>query len=248
MKGEIIADLATIPVINIITIGIVIICGLVVVAILIKKLGLSIGAIKPSVYEYDQFCQTEMFHLQEKIADLDKETKINMRRYTKFGAYSIAKICQLDTVCTAIRNSMIFTMKEPLLGFVTENHFTKELTETGYESYRTKVISSVRDTYYDLTCDSKNMKCDVILPDWEETKDAYIELIDSWLYMAVREVRKTCLRKIQEYERVLKIVENNKNWKSIVENCIKKNNEYIDFLTLKGKELKNERRVNLCYE
>ena len=139
-------------------------------------------------------------------------------------------------------------MKEPLLAFVSENHFTKELTEAGYDSYRTKVIAALRDTYYDIVCDAKQMQCDIVLPDWEIAKDAYIELIDSWLYMAVKEVLKTCKRKLIAYEEILKIVDKNKNWKAVVENCISKNQSYIEFLTTKSQLLQQQIKRNLCYE
>lgn len=241
-------DLNTIPIGNLIAISVCVIAIIFIVALIIKKLGISVGSIKPDVYEYDQFCQTEMYHLQEKIADLDQETKIAMRRYTKFGAYSIAKIANLDNVCSAIRSSLIYSMKEPLLTFVSENHFTKELTESGYDSYRTKIISAIRDTYYDIVCDAKQMHCDVTLPAWEDAKDAYIELIDSWLYMAVKEVLKTCKRKLLEYEKIIKIVGKNKNWKAVVENCMEKNEKYISFLEQKSQLLSQKIKRNLCYE
>lgn len=227
MKGEITADLTVIPVSNIIAIGAVVVVVLIVAAVLMKKLGISIGSIKPTVYEYDQYCQTEMFHVQEAITDIDTETRHSMRKYTSFGTYAVSKISELGEACSATRIAMTLTMKQPLMDFIAANHFTKELKGERFDSYRRKVVGAIRDTYTDILYDIKNSKCNTKLPDWEDARSDYENLIDSWMYMILQETRNACRKKIDVYTNARRIVEKNKRWLEVIDSCIAKNQDYI---------------------
>lgn len=247
MKGEITADLTVIPVSNIIAIGSVVVVVLIVAAILIKKLGISIGSIKPTVYEYDQYCQTEMFHVQEAIADIDIETRTRMRKYTSFGTYAVSKISELGEACSATRIAMTLTMKQPLMDFISANHFTKELKGQYFESYRRKVIGAIRDAYSDILYDIKHSKCNTRLPAWEEAKADYEVLVDSWMQMILQETVNACRKKIDEYTKARKIIEKNKRWLEVIDSCISKNQNYIKDFEEKITRMKNATKTENPY-
>ena len=228
MTGEVTANLNTIPLSNLITIIIGIVVLLIVGAVLIKKFGISIGNVKANTYEYDQWCLTVNHHINEEIKNIDFELHRDVRRKTSLCTYSISKIGNTDLMCPTSRRAIFGALKEPFYDCITDNHFTRELAPTNFDAYKSQILSSVKDAYNDMLFESKGDQCDRnTLREWNEVEETCKAMIDEWLVMVMREVRKSCERKIKVYETEGKSAEKSKHWNAIFLECIEKNKSYI---------------------
>lgn len=231
MSGEVNADLNTIPILNLIIIFVGIILVILVIALVIKKFGLQVskGTIKASDYHYDQDCQTIMYHLQETIETIDYETRCAMRRQTKPCNYRIAQIGDIQNMCHASRRSLFYALKEPFYDYINNNHFTREFLPDNFEPYRTSLIEYIRETYQELLLEYNFDECsNDTMQEWSEVEDDMEHFIDSWLVMIMTNVKRACARKIEEYQKVLPMVEKSTHWNAVLTGCIDKNNKYIE--------------------
>ena len=243
MNGVVSADVTNMSALNLVIIFAGLIILTVVVAAVIKKFNLSIskGAIRSEDYEYDQACQTVMYHLGEDINNIDYELRRDIRRNTQKSNYSVANIGNMEKMCQAARHSLFLAFKEPFYECINNNHFTRELMPPNYEIYRSQLISWLKEAHqeymfeYNLdSCPQNDMST------WNDVKDSFAFLADEWLIMVSKEVIKACTRKIRLYELELKNVEKSKHWSSVLNACIAKNKEYVDVLT--NRLLKGEAR------
>ena len=221
------------PVTNLIIIIVGIIILLVVLAYVIKKFGIRISkdSISARDYEYDQSCQTVMYHLQENIEQIDYETRRNIRRETLLCNYLISNLDSIGTMCPPARRSLFFALKEPFYEVINNNHFTRELMPGNYDLYRTSIFNALQDSYQNLLMEYGTDSCDKDnLPEWLQVEDDFYTIVDRWLEMAQGEVIKSCKRKINLYQKEYKSVENSKHWKQVLTDCITKNNYYIEVM------------------
>jgi len=240
MQGNISADITQMSSINLIIIFVGFAVLLFIAGAVIKKFNISFskGTIKSEDYEYDQSCQTIMYHLGEDINNIDYELRRDIRRNTQKSNYSVANIGNMERMCQAARHSLFLAFKEPFYEYINNNHFTRELMPPNFEIYRSQLISWLKEAHqeymfeYNLdSCPQNDMSC------WTDVKDSFAFLADEWLVMVEKEVIKACTRKIRLYELELKHVEKSKHWSAILQTCIAKNKEYVAILSdrlLKG--------------
>lgn len=224
----------TMPLINLICIFIGIAALIIIIGWVVKKFGLQIGGdkLKAKDYEYDLNCQTIMYHLQENIEQIDYETRRNMRNETAFYNYHISKLETVDSMCPPVRKSLFYAFKEPFFECINNNHFTRELMPGNYEYYRASILNALKASYQNLLIEYGNDACDKDnIPSWDSVQVDFHQLVDEWLVMAQCEVIKSCKRKIALYEKETKNVSESKHWKEVLEDCIKKNQNYIKELS-----------------
>ncbi|MCQ2086546.1 MAG: hypothetical protein MJZ37_00520 [Bacilli bacterium] len=233
MQGEISANLTTMPLSNLIVIFVGIIAVISITLFLVRKLGLSIskGTLKTSDYEYDQTCQTVMYHLQEVIESVDYELRCSMRRQTKSCNYKISKISCIEKMCQTSRRSLFYAFKDPFYEYINNNHFTRELMPENYPSYRNQLLEMIREIHREILFENTLDNCDKnVMEQWNSVEESFQTLIDDWLVMVMTEVRKSCARKIKLYEAEIKNVEQSQHWSQVLQDCIEKNKYYIQVL------------------
>lgn len=230
MSGEVTANLNTIPLTNLIVILAGVILIMIVGGVLIKifNLNISKGSIKVADYENDLRSQATSYHLQETIDNIDFDTRNAIRRQTKVCNYKIAKIGTVSDMCQTARRSLYHSFKEPFYDYINANHFTQEFRPENIDSYKENLLENIREIYQELLFEYSMDDCDKNVMDiWEEVAPDFTQLVDDWLVMALKEVRKGCGRKINVYQLMLPEVEKSKHWKEILDNCVLKNEGYI---------------------
>lgn len=222
--------ISTMPLTNLIVTFTGIIVVLIVVAVLVKKLGITIskGTIKASDYEYDQRCLIVNHKIKEDIDNIDWKLQKKLRERTKTLSYSISKIGTIKDMCQASRKSLFNTYREPFYNCISNNHFTREFLPTNFENYRQALVQNLRALHQVLFIEYNLDKCEHDdMQDWEEVEKDFYDLVDEWLIIAMNEVKNSCYEKICLYESEMPNLEKSTIWKEIIQNCIDKNKTYI---------------------
>lgn len=230
MNGEVTANLTAMPMGNLIVLIAGVLLLMIVGAVLIKHFNLNIskGSIKVSDYEVDQKCQTTMYHMQDTIDNIDFETRGAIRRQTKVSNYKIAGIGKVSEMCNSSRRSLYHSFKEPFYDFINANHFTREFRPDNIDSYKANLFECIHEIHQELTFEYHLDDCDRNEMDiWNEVAPQFEKLVDDWLLMAFKEVKKACNRKIKVYEQLIPEMEKSKHWSAVLNECITKNKEYI---------------------
>lgn len=230
MDGAVTANLTVMPLSNLVILLVGIVVIMIVAAILIKKCNLTVskGSIKVADYEIDQKCQTTMYHVQDTIDNIDYETRNAIRRQTKVSNYKIAGIGKVSDMCNSSRRSLYHSFKEPFYDFINANHFTREFRPDNIDSYKDNIFECIHEIHQELTFEYRLDDCDRNEMDiWNEVAPQFEQLVDDWLLMAFKEVKKGCLSKIKVYEKLVPEMEKSKHWSSVLSECIQKNKDYI---------------------
>lgn len=230
MKEEVVSSLASMSTSNLIIIIVGILVLMIAAAILIKKCDLIVskGSIKVTDYETDQKCQAIMYHMQDAIDNIDYDTRSSIRRQTKVSNYKIAGIGRISDMCQTSRRSLFHSFKEPFYDFINANHFTREFRPDNIDSYKANLFECIREIHQELSFEYKLDGCDRNEMDvWTAVSPQFEQLVDDWLLMAFKEVKKSCIRKIELYERYIPELEKSKHWSEVLSECINKNKEYI---------------------
>lgn len=228
--NETVNTLGNMSLANLITIITGVIVIMIVAAILIKKLGLTIGkgTIKAADYEYDQRCLIVNHKIKEDIDNIDWKLQKRLRERTKNLSYSISKIGNVQDMCQASRKSLFNCYREPFYEYISNNHFTREFLPTNFESYRQSLLQSLRALHQVLYIEYNLDSCKMDdIQDWQDVEKDFCNLVDEWLEIAMNEVRKSCYEKLTLYKNELPNMEKSSTWKEIIENCIEKNKTYI---------------------
>jgi len=229
MKGEITADLSTMPIATMITlfIGIailLIITAFVIVAI-VRKLGIkNFGPIK---MEHNN--TSSMYDMNEKIKDFDDHCHRQMRYITDRMKIHISNILDQLNICIPARVSISSAIRFPLYESIANNHFTVELMPERFPVYRERIIDNMKDEYESIA-GSKDIQCNrEKLPPWNEMGTQIIGCIDLWLKRVSKEVMDCCERKITVYKNYLKGFEKSEDEfrAGICKECIEKNERYV---------------------
>lgn len=234
MNGEVKVDLSTIPMNTLIVVFIGIAGLLIIAAVLIKIFKIDFGfskkdTIKLQDYEYDQRCILINHKIKEDVDNIDWNLQKSLREQTKNINCVISELDIENSLCKPSRISLFKTIKEPLYACVSNNHFTREFMPTNYDSYRKNIISSMQNDYKNLMYEYNGDACEKnTLETWSVVEPIVEKSVDTWLIMAMNEVKKACYQKLNLYKTEIKNVEKSETWKSVIQNCIDKNTHYID--------------------
>lgn len=230
MNGEVTANLNTMPLTNLIVIFAGLIILMVVAAILVKKMNLTIGkgSIKVSDYEYDQRCILANHKIKEDIDNIDWILQKNLREQTKNFNCKILEVGNVTNMCKPAMKSIINIFKDPFYSYISNNHFTREFMPNNFSSYRTNLLNAIRNEHANLSIEYNSDKCqNNELSKWADIEKDVEAIVDEWLVMVQNEVKKACYQKIILYQTEIKNLEKSTVWKSVIESCISKNENYI---------------------
>jgi len=229
MTGQINADLAAMPLWNMIVLlcGVallLIIAGIVIVTV-VRKLG--IQSFGPFKREHDN--NTSMHDMDEKIKDFDDHCHRQMRYITDRMKIHISNILDQLNICIPARVSISSAIRFPLYESIANNHFTVELMPDRFQVYRDRIIENMKDEY-DSIAGSNDTQCSRDkLPPWDQMSSQIIGCIDMWLKHVSREVMDCCGRKITVYKNYLRGFEKSDDEfrTTICKDCIEKNERYV---------------------
>jgi hypothetical protein len=228
-EGKVDADIAAIPLANIVAISIGLILLLIVIAVIIKKLGIiSIGPLKLE----HRGLSTE-YRMNEATDAEDDICRKQMRQITNNMKINISNIFTGLRICTIAKVAISSTIRYPLFESIANNHFTTELMNDNYKGYRDRIIEMMKEEYVSLSSVSEDIQCNrEALPKWDQVSKKLLECIDSWLRRISKEVIRACEKKITIYKTYSDDFKeaNDKYRIDICKQCIDKNERYITVL------------------
>jgi len=229
MQGKIEADLAAMPLVNMVVFFVGIAMLLVLIAVIMHKLGIiSIGPIRR-----EHQGQSSIHTMNEENYKLDDACRKQMREVTNKMKRHISNIFAELRVCTIARLAIASVIRQPLYESVANNHFTTELMPEHYGAYRERIIEAMRDEYVSLSAASMDIQCGkTAMPSWDDVGKQLVDCIDLWLKRVSREVLLCCDKKIGVYKEYLQNFESVKDGyrAGIVKKCIDKNERYASVL------------------
>jgi hypothetical protein len=235
MKGNIEANLAAIPLANLIALFAGVAVLLVLAAVVTSKLvkGLGIKNIGPIKLEHQS--QTTMHDMNEKIKDLDDLCGRQMRSVTDRMKIRISNIFAAMDICIPARVSVSSAIRFALYESIANNHFTTELMSDRLPAYRKRIIDTMKDEYVSLASAAKDKQCNKAdLPPWDDMSGKLAECIDGWLKRIGKEVMDACDKKIAVYKKYQRGFEEAKDGyrAGICRECVEKNERYSRELKL----------------
>ena len=209
-------------------VGILLIVLAFVIVFVVRKLGINhIGSIK-----LDQNGRSAEYDMNEETRGADDTCRKDARLITDSMKITINNVFGILKICSLARIAIASFVRFPLYESVSNNHFTTELMPENYNDYRERIIGAIKDEYVSLSFAPKDTNCGEVMPPWEQISEPLIECIDLWLKRIIKEVIKTCNKKITIYTKYLvKFQAAKDDFRiNIVEKCIEKNVRYIEIL------------------
>jgi hypothetical protein len=222
------ADLAVMPLANIIALftGAALLCA--VIAVIIKRLGISsIGPIKR-----EQEGQTSQHFMDEENGRHDWHLKQRCQTITSGMRTRMVNLLRHDITCVMTRRALASAIRMPLYTSVINNHFTEVLMPNKLSDYKQRIIGSIKDEYDDIYYAALDSPCGHggVKP-WADIAGFIETFVDDWIEKIKIETAKTCEDKIDVYQKYLPNYQRDPYRREIVEGCIKKNRDYLVYLT-----------------
>jgi hypothetical protein len=169
--------------------------------------------------------------MDEDIKKLDEQCKTKCRLITtKLKGSLIHNLREFD-VCMMGRRAIASATRFPLYEAIASNHFTTVLMPGQIREYREGIIKEVEAEYTQIYDDNQDVPCpSSTLPPLNVIRPIIAKAIeDSWFRPIAAEVSKTCLLKIEVYEKYRPrfLAEDDEFRAGICDECIRKNREYI---------------------
>ena len=231
-------NLSTIPYINLIT---VIIAVLLLLGIILFVLVKYVKKIGPVDLNKEHKGQTEVYYMNAENDEHDAQLRLKIRLITSSMKTRINNIFYAFRTCPVVVIALSNSVRMPLYNSASNNHFTTVLVPEKRESYIDGLLRSIQDEYVAISGSIIGINCikENTLPAWDGTDDSMKTMIKQFLYEwvndVVTEVIKTCLKKIEVYEKYLPEFKNDEFRTGFVNACITKNKNYISLLDRHGR-------------
>ncbi|MDR1278873.1 MAG: hypothetical protein LBK02_08985 [Treponema sp.] len=225
MTGAIEANLAAMPGSNLIIIFIGAAGLLVIAAVIMKWLGImSVGPIKR-----EQQNQSVVYQMNEENYEHDELLRSRLRDYTDEMRVALVNSFEDFQVDDIVRRALSSAIRFPMYKSINNNHFTKVLMPDKRQAYEVRIIRQLKTEYIDLYNASRRVERNA-LPSWEDGAEKIImAYFRDWMNNTLREVSETCADKVKTYRDYRQQIKS-EHWRSIIDMCITKNEDYISKL------------------
>lgn len=225
MTGAIEANLAAMPGSNLLIIFIGAAGLLVIAAVIMKWLGImSVGPIKR-----EQQNQSVVYQMNEENYEHDELLRSRLRDYTDEMRVALVNSFEDFQVDDIVRRALSSAIRFPMYKSINNNHFTKVLMPDKRQAYEVRIIRQLKTEYIDLYNASRRVERNA-LPSWEEGAEKIVmAYFRDWMSNTLREVSETCADKVKTYRDYRQQIKS-EHWRSIIDMCITKNEDYISKL------------------
>jgi 5'(3')-deoxyribonucleotidase len=134
-------------------------------------------------------------------------------------------------LCAVARKAIAQTLNNTLYDAISRNHFTYKLSKDVVVRYKKQLVERSLRKYCRFVEDYASEPCNLIeLPSQDVIEKYLTNMVEVWIKDIAQEVIKTCPQKIATYQEYLPMfkAQNDKKRVKIVEDCIRKNEGYID--------------------
>jgi hypothetical protein len=235
-------NLATIPFVNLLAvlIGILVFVGLILFVMVkyVKKLG-------PVVLGKEHAFQSFTYDMNRENNELDNQLRMKVRLITSSLNTRLNNIFYEFRVCPVVLIALSNSVRNPLYASASNNHFTTVMLPENRESYIDGLLRAIEDEYQAVYNAIISAKCEKerYIPDWSTSedkdknsmRDRIRMFLMEWANDVITEIIKTCIRKIEVYEKYEPEFKHDSYRSGIIINCIAKNKNYISLLDRHGK-------------
>jgi hypothetical protein len=235
MNGQFDVNLSTMPLGNIIAVGIIVILAVSAViavgvwalkTLKIKKIG-NIDILEETKKAYERYnhmasCQHFM---DDEIHDVDDGLRVRLQEITQSVELHTMNVLRQFMKSGILQESLAAHFSLVLTASVIKNHFTKELMPDRYKGYRERIINQFEDRYVDAY--SRVLDAETGMPPWDRTSESLTGIVDGWLLRVKEAVRSACDDKIEIYSRYAVRFREDEYRSGIVAECVNKNKKYI---------------------
>jgi hypothetical protein len=219
-------------------VGIIVLVVVVTIAVMaivkflrIKKIGPVVMSEQQALFEKQtNFIACQHF-MDDEIHDIDDFVRSECQSVVQSLELHIMGILRKYLTVGLLQESLTAHMSLLFTFSVIKNHFTKELMPDRFTHYREKLIMQIKDRYSNTQARLQSGdETENQLPEWKDVEGMFLEIIDYWLWKLYDIVNQACVDKIEVYNRYLIRFQGSEHHLNICNECIKKNQNYIEGL------------------
>lgn len=182
--------------------------------------------------------QEREYFMNRRIAQIDQDLHTEIMSRTRALKKPLLRVVNGAGLCTAALRAIAADLRSPIYQAVDENDFKVNMATANREAYLELKLGALKDEYTDLVSEAGTDPCVagpaavIVFPEWDSVKPGMVRALELWADRVSDAVVLSCRRKIEVYEEYRPQFQaaRDRKFTQIVEDCITKNQGYIEAL------------------